>query len=574
MGEIHARIGQYGKALERFKAIVTSYPGYPEVARVRYEIATQLFRMGNYGAALEAANQWLLEYQHHPLKVQTATLLGDAHLALGNGPEAFRWWLKAEKACIQLLKEGTSTRKNQKEKFKDLRTQAILNDRLEGLINVSSTGVLEQIAEYAAHGPYAPLIYHRMACLFLEQNKLEAARKAAISLVRSTREQAWVSKGRSLLERIDRKLSLAKRGIGCLLPVSGPFAAYGMEVLNGIRLGLEVLKEAGEGPEIELVIRDSRGEAESALSGLEELVRKPHIMAVIGPLSSQAAAAVGQRAQARGIPLIAVAQREGLTKIGSMVFRNFLTPSKEVKKLVDAAFRIKGIRRFAVLYPDNPYGRFFWDLFAREAAARGGQVVVAEPYGVGQSDFSPQLKKIARLWAGSAPGAGRGGDGSEQIRALRGFQALFIPDTYQRVVRIAPQLVYHDIQDVLLMGTSLWQSPLLVDLAGNYVQGALFSSGFFKGSGESGVTRFVDRYRSRFGKIPDVLAASGYDTIRVLATVLAKQGTQRRADVQQGLLKVRGFSGVTGTISFDASGEVEKAPFLLTVSHKEIRRYP
>nr|MBC8472388.1 ABC transporter substrate-binding protein [Planctomycetota bacterium] len=153
----------------------------------------------------------------------------------------------------------------------------------------------------------------------------------------------------------------------------------------------------------------------------------------------------------------------------------------------------------------------------------------------------------------------------EEPEPIIDFDAIFVPDNFQRVAMIAPQLTYHDVLNVLLMGTSLWQSPQLIELAKNYIQGAIFTSGFFEKSGFPGVKEFVENYKSNFDSDPGLLAACGYDTVRLLEKVLAGDEIRTRRDVQMALFKLHGFKGVEGEISFDSQGEVKKEPLLLTI---------
>jgi branched-chain amino acid transport system substrate-binding protein len=419
-----------------------------------------------------------------------------------------------------------------------------------------------------------------MATMFLERNEFENAREAAMCLVRSTSDQTWVSLGRQLLEKIQGEMSVRKGVVGCLLPLTGPFAIYGEEVLNGIQLGAGMFDEPGQDPVLELVIRDTKGEPEDALSGLEDLVINEKVMAIIGPLSSRTAMAVAKRAQELGVPIIALTQREGITKEGEMVFRNFLMPSQEVNRLVDTAVNERGIKRFCILYPDNSYGRFFMNLFWDRLEELGGTVTAVEAYQPDKTDFADQIKKIMGLYyprPHSVEQALRKMRPPEQEESelepegpepVVDFDAVFIPDNFQRVAMIAPQLAYHDVLDVQLMGTNLWQSPQLIEMAGDYVQDAIFPSGFVELSGEPGVMWFVKDYQENFDASPGILAATGYDTIRLLKKVMASEGIQTRKDVQKALLGIQDFTGVTGNISFDPQGEAKKDPLLLTISGK------
>jgi ABC-type branched-subunit amino acid transport system substrate-binding protein len=408
---------------------------------------------------------------------------------------------------------------------------------------------------------------------------------AAMALIRSTPEQYWVSAGRQVLESIQEELSVNKGVLGCLLPLSGPFAIYGQEVLNGIELGMGIFNEKEDAPDLELVIRDTGGDPELALNALEELANTEKVIAVIGPLASRAATASAKKAQTLGIPIITFTQKEGITDEGAMVFRNFLTPSREVDKLLDVAIRQMGLKRFAIIYPDNSYGRFFLNTFWDRLEERGGMVTAVETYKTDETDFAEQIKKMTGLFYPRPESltqkllAMRTPEEEESIifpdepQPIIDFDMVFIPDNFQKVAMIAPQLVYHDVHNVLLGGTSAWQSPQLLETAGDYVQGAIFSSGYFDGLDDAGVSAFVEEYKANFDSEPSILAATGYDTIKYLMEVFSDESVRTRRILQDALFNYYYFDGITGSISFDSSGEVEKESILLTISGNHFNVY-
>ena len=392
------------------------------------------------------------------------------------------------------------------------------------------------------------------------------------------RSEEWLSKGIELLKRAEEEMAVKRGVLGCLLPLSGPFSIYGEEILKGLELGLDVRWDQTAQTGLELLIRDTKGEPEEALAALENLVIDEKIMAIIGPVSSRAAIAVAKKAQEMGVPIIALTQKEGIVEEGEMIFRNFLTPSQEVEGLLDVAMGQMGLKRFGILYPDNAYGRYCMNLFWDRLNDMGGTVTAVESYGVDDTDFADQIKKMVGLYyPRPASLMQRLEDMKTQEDEERSiypeepgpiidFDAIFIPDSFQRVAMIAPQLAFHDVLGVQLLGTSAWQSPKLVEMAKDYIQGALFCSGFVKDSEEPGVRVFVEEYRENFDADPDILAANGYDTVRLLKKVLSKKEIRTRKDLAKALLGSQGFEGVSGIITFDSNGEAEKKPILLTIS--------
>ena len=561
ISEIYLKLNQPENALTILEKISREYPAYTWIPGVRYEITDILFRIGKYKSSVAKALEWLDTYPDHPLKRDILILLGDNFSALGEKAQALSWWLKAREAWPDDPQKITQ-----------------IDEKLNELISNSGLKILNQLAEGAVGTLYAPKIYYRIASIYLEQNDKKKAIEAATSLLHSTRDEEWLSKGRELVKRTEEEMAVKQGVLGCLLPLSGPFSIYGEEVLKGVELGLGVHWDQTAQTGLELLIRDTKGRPEEALAALENLVIDEKIMAIIGPVSSRAAIAVARKAQEMGVPVIALTQREGVVEEGEMIFRNFLTPSQEIDGLIDVAMVQMGLKHFGILYPDNAYGRYSMNLFWDRLNDMGGTVTAVESYGVDDTDFADQIKKmvglyyprpaslVQRLEDMKTPEDEEESIYPEEPEPIIDFDAIFIPDSFQRVAMIAPQLTFYDVLEVQLLGTSPWQSPKLVEMAKDYIQGALFCSGFVGDSEEAGVRIFVEEYRDNFDADPGILAANGYDTIRLLKQVLSDKEIRTRKDLVNALLGSQGFYGVSGVITFDPNGEAEKEPILLTIS--------
>lgn len=557
---------QYEEAIDLFQRMIRDYPDHPNLPSAHYSIAALHYRLGQYEQSKTVALEWLAKYPDHSLKGEVFDLLGKNATALGKDAGALYWWIKADEA---------------------LRDKGIERDemveRIIGFLQTVSLDVLREMADDAGDSPYAPFVFHRLASGYLEDHDLEGAREMAMALIRSSSEQSWVSLGREILDRIEKELEVRPEVIGCLLPLSGPFSIYGQEVLNGIQLGMGLFGEFDD-QEIELIIKDTAGHEEKAVSQVDDLVERGKVLAIIGPLTSKTSRAAAQRAQELGIPIITLTQMDGITSMGEMVFRNFLTPSKEVKRLTEKAVREMGMTRFGILYPDNTYGRFMMDRFWSSLEVMGGTVTAVESYEPGETDFASQIKKMVGLYYPRPESvkqmlremkAMKGEeetenpeekDEEEEPEPIVDFDAVFIPDNYRQVALIAPQFPFHSVFKVRFLGTSLWQSPELIAQAGEYLQGAVFPTGFY-GEGESELIRdFIEVYRDSFDAEPGILAATGYDTIRFLKSLTKFGKIRSRKDFRERLLSRGGFYGVTGEIAFDEQGEVIKDPTLLTVS--------
>jgi ABC-type branched-subunit amino acid transport system substrate-binding protein len=549
---------RFEEALSLYERIQRDYPAYPDRARVGAEMLTTLYRMEDLDACRSRGEAWLSEHPGHPLSGDVLFLLGRCEADAERPVRAFERWMEAARPLADDPGELRS-----------------LDTAVRGLIEAASLPQLEAMAEQREANPYLPDILHRISVLHEEEGRLDEARQAALDLLDVTSSPEWQLEARKVLARIDEELSVSRGRIGCLLPLSGPYAIYGRETLNGIQMGAaNWLSGPGE-PEIELIIRDTAGEEGKAVEEVEDLVRRERVMALIGPLSSKVAEAAATRAQELEVPIITLAQKESIPQIGDSVFRNFLTPAMEVEALADHAFYDQGVRRFGILYPDNPYGRYFMNLFWDRVEELGGTVTAVEAYPPEKTDFADEVKKMVGLHYPRPPSVVRM---LERQRAASGateppdepepivdFEAVFIPDNSERVALVVPQLPFHRVLDVQLLGTSLWQSEALIELAGDYVQQAVLTSGFFPAGEAEPTASFVQQYRSAFGKEPGLLAAIGYDTVRYLKRVLENARVTTRNELRRALSESDGLPGVTGEIRFDAGGEVMKRPLLLTV---------
>ena len=569
ISSIDLRNNRPEEALSLLKKIIEEYPDHPDTHRVEFDIIDAYYRLGDYQQSQIEASQWFEKYPFNPLRGDVFFLMGRNFRAMENFSKAFYWWLQAYRGPFEL----TVTRDE-------------IDERILGLIKTSPAHALKEMAPYATGTKYAPDIYHQLAYTSLEMGNLEEAKYAAMALIRSTPDQYWVSVGRRILDRVTAALSVKVGSVGCLLPLSGPFAIYGQEVLNGIQLGMGVFGQPEGERNLDLIIRDTRGEPEVAVSLVEEMAEKGKVMAIIGPLASKPSTAAAKRAQELGIPIITLTQKEGITFEGDMVFRNFMTPSKEIRRILDKAITDMSLKRFGILYPDNSYGRFFTNLFWDQAVEMGGSVTAIESYQPDKTDFAVEIKKMIGLhyqrpesvqakvdelkWLEAEERIREGSNSKKELDPIVDFDAIFIPDNYHQVAQITPQFPFYSVFDVRFLGTSLWQSPELIEMAGDYIQGAIFPAGFFMEDGSDPTQDFIKRYIENFEKEPGILAANGYDTIRLLKALMEKGPIKTRKEFQTALFAQDDFYGITGWISFDQNGEVVKDPMLLTVSGSRI----
>jgi ABC-type branched-subunit amino acid transport system substrate-binding protein len=356
--------------------------------------------------------------------------------------------------------------------------------------------------------------------------------------------------------------------VAAILPLSeNKWSDVGQLVLKGMKIAFKNHRPATKGFKSDLVVLDTKGNSDTAAKMVDDLSGRSDILAVVGPLLSAEAGKAAPKAQEKKIPMITVTQREGITQSGSNVFRLFLTPKAQAEAMARYAIGALGYGRLASLYPDDAYGRGMHGYFEKEVQRLGGRVVSSVAYKPDAKEFSEPIQKLAGV-----------GKAARKVSAGRkvqvGFEAVFLPDGPSAVTMIAPQFPYHDIIKMKFLGSSLWHKPQLLSNTARYVQNCVVPTAFFPGVDRPEVKEFVELYRKEVNDpaaVPGQFEAYGYDAGRLLLYLMDQKHVSTRDQMIQELHKLGPFPGVTGRFQFDASGEYQVEPILITVEGEEFK---
>jgi ABC-type branched-subunit amino acid transport system substrate-binding protein len=355
---------------------------------------------------------------------------------------------------------------------------------------------------------------------------------------------------------------------------------------------------------------------------MEDLVFEQGAIAALGPRLGGEARRAALVAEEMGLPLLTLTRSEDITDIGPYVFRNMLTYSDQARALAEYATKELGYEKFALLYPDIPYGTEMANAFWDELDQRGATVRGAEAFGADQTSFAPEVKKLVgryylddrtdyqeqvREAAAGARDAFRRRKAVEKVRSqlepIVDFEAIFMPADWQTVGLVAPALAVEDVitnacdprdlerirkttgkkdlKTVTLLGTDQWRSPkgqsglpALLERGGKFVTCSVYVDGFYAESERPATRRFVSAFRQAhpdFNREPFLLEAIGYDAAGMVRQVVEKAKPQTREEFREALSQVKAFPGATGTTSFNAQREAVKPLFFLTIDSKGVR---
>jgi ABC-type branched-subunit amino acid transport system substrate-binding protein len=568
-GEIDYALETYDKAASWFQQVINEFPVRPEGDEARLWLLRCYLKLERYNDAVEAGRSLTKYLPEKSQKAVAAEVVGDAEAARLNYDKAVRWYAKS----YELTEEDKNI-------FLAAKVDIVLK-------NLGKEEVVALAAEYPETFPYLQL-QTRLVEIDMESGRFGRAQQQLKTLIEERPDHLLVETWKGMEEKIEEWLKVDMKAVGCILPLSGRYQAYGDRVLRGVVMAAQDLKN--KGGDIQLIIKDSGGDPDLAVAAVRDLVLDNKVAAIIGPLSRVAAEKAAEEAEKLWVPIITLTQKEGVSNIGNYVFRYFLSNEQQTKALVDYAVLGLDYKRFAILYPDDSYGTQLMNLFWDELERLGAEVRGIESYDPSQTDFADQIKKLVGLYyprlegeAIDLEGGEKAGeilpgdlreeglkDQEEEEIPIVDFDAIFIPDGYSQVGLIAPQLAYHEVTGVKLLGTNLWNSQKLVDMAAPYLQEAVFVDGFFSGSGLPMTSQFVQSYEQTFGGKPGYPEAQAYDTMRLLIEGLRQPEVISRPILRDALLGIQSLPGVAGTASVGPDGEVSKPPFLITIYRRRM----
>jgi ABC-type branched-subunit amino acid transport system substrate-binding protein len=579
--------GQPARAQAALSMLLTRMPLSPRAAQAKYQLALAEAEAGRPrdGLAGLASLYDKLPMEGRPRAAREAAQVAEtAHL----WAQAARW--RSESARVTQGEDRA-------------REQAKAIDLVDGQLTFAEVATLKEALP--PDSPLLPAVTMKLARIQLHLHDEDAAQRSAREVAERWPDSPFAQDARALVDRLARRAQVNPRTIGVAVPLSGKQKAWGEAIMQGVSLAM------GDGNGFKLVVRDTRGEPEAAQAAVEELAQGEGAIAALGGVVNAEAPRAASAAQELGLPFISLARVEGVTQAGAFVFRNMLTAEAQAKALVELAVARRGMRRFALLYPQIPYGQELANSLWDEVDARGGEVRAAESYDHDRTTFAPVVKSmVGKLWlderqdyvdlvkdlAQEEQDPYRRRKAIERLRErlppVIDFDAIFIPDFANNVALIAPALAVEDVvtqtcdpkeaerirkvtgredlKPVQLLGANGWDDPALIEKAGRYVDCAIFVDGFFSRSERADTKAFTAAFQTRYGHPPSILEASAYDAARMIRSAL-EAGAGTRDAVRDRLATLRGFPGATGTLSFDARREVAKPLFYLTVDKGALR---
>ncbi len=328
--------------------------------------------------------------------------------------------------------------------------------------------------------------------------------------------------------------------IGFFAPLTGPAAPDGTSSRNGAQMAVDEINAAGgvQGRSLEMVVYDDRLSASEAVAIAHRLIERDRVVAVVAGSYSGPTRATAGIFQSYGIPTIAAyAVHPDITRAGDFVFRaSFLGPVQGRAGAYLASHILKA-KTASILTIDIDFGRALSSGFKTQAAAMGLRILSEDTYPMGEKEFAPLLTKIRGLNPDVIYATAYFAEGAQIARQAR-------------ALGVASKII----------GQEGYDSPKFVELAGAAAEGVIITTNLDRDDPRTVVQEFLRKYRARFGLDADMVGASSYDAVRVMAAAMERAGVVSPPRIRDAIYRTVNFDGATGIIrGFNRLGEVLKA---------------
>ncbi|HWQ09722.1 MAG TPA: ABC transporter substrate-binding protein [Holophaga sp.] len=147
-------------------------------------------------------------------------------------------------------------------------------------------------------------------------------------------------------------------------------------------------------------------------------------------------------------------------------------------------------------------------------------------------------------------------------------EVLYVSDYDRDVAEIAKQARELGFKGVLL-GCDGWDSPKLPELAGQALEGGLYTNHFIEDDPSPNVRAFVKGYRARYGRMPDALAALGYDAAVLLFDAVQRAGSEDGAAIRDALASAD-LDVATGHLRFGPTRDPIKSAVVCEIKDGQV----
>jgi branched-chain amino acid transport system substrate-binding protein len=332
----------------------------------------------------------------------------------------------------------------------------------------------------------------------------------------------------------------AQRGpikIGMLSPLSGPLAANGKEMVNGLTLYLDEQKNKLAGRDVQLIVEDTEAKPSTALTKARALIEGQGIQVLVGPLATAEGYAVVPYLQTRKMPtLFPTVAAEDITqrRRSPYVVRTGWSAGQPAHPFGKWVYDTLKYKKIAIVAQDWAFGYETSGAFQRTFEEAGGHIVQKLFTPLGTADYAPYLARVRR-----------------------DVDACYFVGAGADALRFAKQYAEAGLKERLpLIGSGNFTDEHVLRSMGDEAIGIVSALHYSAALPTPANKRFVQTYEAKYAHVPSYYSEASYAAGIVLKAALEAIG----GDIEnvdkflEALRHVNLKDAPRGPVSFDEYG--------------------
>ncbi|HVP68656.1 MAG TPA: ABC transporter substrate-binding protein [Anaeromyxobacteraceae bacterium] len=327
--------------------------------------------------------------------------------------------------------------------------------------------------------------------------------------------------------------------IGALVAVTGPAAYLGAPEARTLEMVVQELNAKGgvAGHPVELVVKDTGGNSDKAVSFARQLIEEEKVFAIVGPTTSGETLQVKAVAEEGRTPLLSMAAAEAIVNpVAPHVFKVAPKDSFAVE-MIFGRMKKMGITRIGFLSSNTGFGKAGKEQVEKLAPAYGIQVVVNEVYDKAATDLTAEVTKLKAA-------------GVQAVLnwSIEPAQAIVIKNVRQMGLAV-PVFQSHGFANVQYARAAGAAAEGVIFPASRIVVAeALPASHPQKGVVEA----YKKAYEARYHEDVSTFGGHAWDSLMILARAVEQAGADREK-ARSAIEGLKGFVGTAGIFSFSAA---------------------
>jgi branched-chain amino acid transport system substrate-binding protein len=324
--------------------------------------------------------------------------------------------------------------------------------------------------------------------------------------------------------------------VGMVMPMTGPLAAAGQQVIAGARLYIKQHGDRVAGKQIELIVRDDASSGETGKRLIQELVVNDKVDVIGGGLTADLIPSAPLLTEAQKPTVIMLSSTTAVVEKSPFFVRTSCTLAQSSAIMADWAVK-KRLSKAVTLVTEFAPGLEAEETFTNNYKAAGGQVVEAIRVPLRSPDFAPFLQRVK--------------DASPQALFV------FIPST--QAAAFAKQFVERglDKAGITLIGPGDLSDDEALQNMGDAMLGTV-TAHFYSAAHPSALNKvFAEAYQQEANARANFMAVSGYDGMHLIYEALKKTGGSADGKSLVAAMKGMSWESPRGPMSIDRdSGDV------------------